>query len=243
MACLNVVIIVAVAVVVGLFGVVDILLGVATFVGRNWARLMLMLYSVFATTTAFVSSVTGVEVIGLAQLPTIAGGTLVLLALSSHRAREFAVRGRHQAKALGDQGPRRDHALIVPGQPGPALAVALRPAARPGCHVLVAGRAPAGAPAGRRGAAGDHPAGRGRAGDHRRARPPGLVDPVRRLHARRRHDHLVPPDRGPAGLAVGRCGHRLGGAAHARRDLRLRRGALHGRSRWCRWPGSSSGVG
>ena len=95
------VIIVAVAVVVGLFGVVDLLLGVATFVGRNWARLMLMLYSVFATTTAFVSSVTGVEVIGLAQLPTIAGSTLVLLALSSHRAREFAVRGRHHPKSLG----------------------------------------------------------------------------------------------------------------------------------------------
>jgi len=94
-------VIIAVAVVVGLFGLVDLLLGVATFVGRNWARVMLMLYSVFATTTAFVSSISGVEVIGLAQLPTIATGTLVLLALSSHRAREFAVRGRHQAKTLG----------------------------------------------------------------------------------------------------------------------------------------------
>lgn len=95
------VVIIVVAAVIGLFGLVDILLGVATFVGRNWARLTLMLYSVFATTSAFVSSVTGVEVAGLAQLPTIAGGTLVLLALSSHRAREFAVRGRHQPKALG----------------------------------------------------------------------------------------------------------------------------------------------
>jgi hypothetical protein len=94
-------VIIAVAAVVGLFGVVDILLGVATFVGRNWARLTLMLYSVFATTSAFLSSVTGVEVAGLAQLPTIAGGTLVLLALSSHRAREFAVRGRHHATAPG----------------------------------------------------------------------------------------------------------------------------------------------
>ena len=96
-------VIIAVAVVVGLFGLVDILLGVATFVGRNWARITLMLYSVFATTSAFISSVAGVEVIGLAQLPTIATGTLVLLALSSHRAREFAVRGRHHPKALGDQ--------------------------------------------------------------------------------------------------------------------------------------------
>ena len=95
------VVIIVVAAVIGLFGLVDILLGVATFVGRNWARLTLMLYSVFATTSAFISSVTGVEVAGLAQLPTIAGGTLVLLALSSHREREFAVRGRHQATALG----------------------------------------------------------------------------------------------------------------------------------------------
>jgi uncharacterized membrane protein len=95
------VVIVVVAVVVAVFGVVDILLGVATYVGRNWARLMLMLYSVFATTSAFVSSISGVEVVGLAQLPTIAGGTLVLLALSSHRAREFAVRGRHHPRTLG----------------------------------------------------------------------------------------------------------------------------------------------
>lgn len=96
-------VIITAAVVIGLFGLIDLLLGVATFVGRNWARLMLMLYSVFATTTAFISSVSGVEVVGLAQLPTIAGGTLVLLALSSHRAREFAVRGRHHPKALGDK--------------------------------------------------------------------------------------------------------------------------------------------
>jgi hypothetical protein len=95
------VVIVVVAVVVAVFGVVDILLGVATYVGRNWARLMLMLYSVFATTSAFVSSISGVEVVGLAQMPSIAGGTLVLLALSSHRAREFAVRGRHHPKTLG----------------------------------------------------------------------------------------------------------------------------------------------
>jgi hypothetical protein len=94
-------VVIVVAAVIGLFGLIDILLGVATFVGRNWARLTLMLYSVFATTSAFVSSATGVEVVGLAQLPTIAAGTLVLLALSSHRAREFAVRGRHHPTALG----------------------------------------------------------------------------------------------------------------------------------------------
>ena len=37
------------------------------------------------------------------EIEAIATGTLVLLALSSHRAREFAVRGRHHPKALGEQ--------------------------------------------------------------------------------------------------------------------------------------------
>jgi hypothetical protein len=97
------VVIIVVAVMIALVGLVDIGLGVATFVGRNWARLVLMLFSVVSMIAAFISSVTGVEVIGLAQLPTIATGTLVLLALSSHRAREFAVRGRHHPKALAGQ--------------------------------------------------------------------------------------------------------------------------------------------
>jgi hypothetical protein len=97
------VVITIIAAIVALAGLFDILLGVATFVGRNWARLVLMLFSVVSTITAFASSVAGVEVIGLAQLPTIASSTLVLLALSSHRAREFAVRDRHHPKAIGDQ--------------------------------------------------------------------------------------------------------------------------------------------
>ncbi|HEU5486993.1 MAG TPA: LssY C-terminal domain-containing protein [Microlunatus sp.] len=91
------------AAVVALAGLVDIGLGLATFVGRNWARLILMFFSVISMISAFVSSVTGVQVVGLAQLPTIATGTLVLLALSSHRAREFAVRGRHHPQAVAGQ--------------------------------------------------------------------------------------------------------------------------------------------
>ena len=97
------VVVVAVAVVIVVAGVFDLLLGAATLAGRNWARVILMLYSVFATCSAFVSNLTGAQVIGLAQLPTVATGILVLLALSSHRAREFAVRGRHHPKAIGDQ--------------------------------------------------------------------------------------------------------------------------------------------
>ena len=97
------VVVVVAAAAVALFGLLDMGLGLATFVGRNWARLVVMLVSVVSMVGAFVSSVTGVEVVGLAQLPTIATGTLVLLALSSHRAREFAVRGRHHPKALSGQ--------------------------------------------------------------------------------------------------------------------------------------------
>ena len=99
----GVVVIVVVAAAIALVGLIDIGLGIATFLGRNWARLILMLFSVVSMIAAFISSVTGVEVIGIAQLPTIATGTLVLLALSSHRAREFAVRGRQHPKALAGQ--------------------------------------------------------------------------------------------------------------------------------------------
>ncbi len=98
LAALTVVLVIAAVVV--LIGLVDIGLGIATFVGRNWARLVVMFFTVFMMITAFLSSVTGVAVIGIAQLPTIATGTLVLLALSSHRARRFAVRGRHHPKAV-----------------------------------------------------------------------------------------------------------------------------------------------
>jgi hypothetical protein len=97
------VVVIVAAVVIALAGLIDIGLGVATFVGRNWARLILMLFSAGSMMAAFVSSLTGVEVVGIAQLPTIATGTLVLLALSSHRAREFAVGGRHHPRALAGQ--------------------------------------------------------------------------------------------------------------------------------------------
>ncbi len=83
--------------------VLDILLGAATWVGRNWSRLLLMVYSVLTILSAFFADLSGSQLIGISQLPTIATGTLVLLALSSHRAREFAVRGRYHPKTLGSQ--------------------------------------------------------------------------------------------------------------------------------------------
>jgi hypothetical protein len=73
----------------------DIGLALAVMFGRNWARILLMLSSVVAIITAFISNANRSEVITLATLPTVAISILVLLALSSHRAREYATRSRH----------------------------------------------------------------------------------------------------------------------------------------------------
>jgi LssY C-terminus len=80
--------------------VVDIGMGVAVLAGRNWARLTLMIFCVFTTTPAFVADVAGTQVIALAQLPSVATNILVLLGLSSHRARDFAARGRARPKEV-----------------------------------------------------------------------------------------------------------------------------------------------
>ena len=58
--------------------------------GRNWARILQMLFSAGAIITAFISNANRSEVITLATLPTVAISILVLLALSGHRAREYA---------------------------------------------------------------------------------------------------------------------------------------------------------
>lgn len=75
-------------------GALDLGLGIANFMGRNWARILLMLSSVVAVVTAFISNADRSEVITLGTLPTVAVSILVLLALSSHRAREYASRRR-----------------------------------------------------------------------------------------------------------------------------------------------------
>ena len=74
----------------------DIGLALAVMFGRNWARILLMLFSVVAVLIAFVSNANRSEVITLATLPTVATSILVLLALSSHRAREYATRSRRR---------------------------------------------------------------------------------------------------------------------------------------------------
>ena len=64
--------------------------------GRNWARIWLMTVCVFSTTVAFVANVRGVEAITLSHLLTVGISVLVLLALSSHRARDYATGQREQ---------------------------------------------------------------------------------------------------------------------------------------------------
>jgi hypothetical protein len=74
--------------------VVDTLLAVFVLVGRNWARVWLMSVCVLSTTLTFVANVQGRDAITLSNLPTVGSSIIVLLALSSQRAREFATRKR-----------------------------------------------------------------------------------------------------------------------------------------------------
>ena len=98
--------------VVAILSLVDIGLAVAVFFGRNWARIWLMLSCVLTTTTAFIGDVRRSEAVTLATtLPTVGLSILVLLALSSHRARAYAERGRHIRKRVA----RSTMASSVPG--------------------------------------------------------------------------------------------------------------------------------
>jgi hypothetical protein len=78
--------------------VVDALLAVFVLVGKNWARVWLMSICVFSTTLTFVANVQGKDAITLSNLPTVGSSILVLLALSSQRAREFATRKREHRR-------------------------------------------------------------------------------------------------------------------------------------------------
>jgi len=84
----------AVGVIVGLVflvaGLTDLVLAVATFRGRNWARLAVCGLSLLSLLGAFVSEEDGRQ---LGPLP-LAISVLVLMALSSESARAFATRPR-----------------------------------------------------------------------------------------------------------------------------------------------------
>jgi hypothetical protein len=87
--------------VVAFIALIDIGLALAVFAGRNWARLLLMLSCVLTTIGAFIGNANGSEAVTLAtSLPTVGLSIMVLLALSSHRAREYAERGRHIPKRI-----------------------------------------------------------------------------------------------------------------------------------------------
>jgi hypothetical protein len=97
--------------VVAFISLIDIGLAVAVFTGRNWARILLMLSCVLTTTTAFIGNANRSEAVTLAtSLPTVGLSIMVLLALSSNRARQYAVRGRHTPKRIA--GRRYEQAAI-----------------------------------------------------------------------------------------------------------------------------------
>jgi LssY C-terminus len=71
--------------------VIDIGLGAAVLAARNWARIVLMGSCALSASTAFVENIRGNDPMRLADLLPTAGSVLVLLALSSHRARDYAL--------------------------------------------------------------------------------------------------------------------------------------------------------
>jgi LssY C-terminus len=92
---------IAVGSVIALYCLIEIGLAIAVFAGRNWARLVLMLACVVTTIIAFVGNANGSDAVTLAtSLPTVGLSIMVLLALSSHRARDYATRGRHIPKRI-----------------------------------------------------------------------------------------------------------------------------------------------
>ena len=73
----------------------DIGLALAVMYRRNWARIVLMLSSVVAMVPGIIDNARHLDVITLGTLPTVAMSILILLALSSHRARDYTMRHQH----------------------------------------------------------------------------------------------------------------------------------------------------
>lgn len=97
---------VVIAAVLVVIGLVELGLGLATLAGRNWARLWLMGSAVLTTLGAFGSERSESTRAALLGLPTTASAILLLLALSSHRARDFASHERTRK-------PRAPHAPLI----------------------------------------------------------------------------------------------------------------------------------
>jgi len=92
--------------------VVDVGLGTATLYGRDWARVVLMLSCVGTIVGSYVAATNGGARPTLgAGLPVVGLGILVLLGLTSHRARDYATRptaapSRRGAAPRGRRGGR-----------------------------------------------------------------------------------------------------------------------------------------
>ena len=90
----------SVAIVSLLAAAVDTALALAVLRGSNWARLCMMAACAFTATTAFVATLdSDGRPVGYASLPTLSASILVLLALSSRSARQYATRPRAGAPA------------------------------------------------------------------------------------------------------------------------------------------------
>ena len=75
--------------------VMDVVLAVAVLRGHNWARVSLMAVCAFTVASAFAATVgRDGRPVGFASLPTLSASILVLLALSSRAARQYATRDR-----------------------------------------------------------------------------------------------------------------------------------------------------
>ena len=107
-------VLVVVVVYLATFGVLDVVLGIATYRGTNWGRILVMLTAVVSTAIAFVSNARGTSVVTLGTLPGVAAGILVLLALSSHRARAFAEQPRSAPKEISAETAGRWPAATGP---------------------------------------------------------------------------------------------------------------------------------
>lgn len=81
---------IAVVAIAATFAALDLGLAVGVYLARNWARLALMTACAVVTTLTFFATVGSKETVSVTSLPTVGGGILVLLALSSRPAREFA---------------------------------------------------------------------------------------------------------------------------------------------------------
>jgi hypothetical protein len=86
--------------------VLEVGLGLAIYFGRNWARILLMLSCVSTILASYIATAQGGPRPTLGSgLPVVSLGILVLLALTSSRARDFAERRSPVSRPVGGRVP------------------------------------------------------------------------------------------------------------------------------------------